>query len=93
MASERVLQALCHTCQSHAEFTPETASVVTQCLRELDISSWDILLGIHSLFLRTESDPAEIKSCQISFAGTVVMPVVLVFPATVSKTTEVVESC
>lgn len=56
-----VFQALCHTCQSRVEFTPKTASVVTQCFRELDIPSWDVILDIHFLFLRTESSPAETK--------------------------------
>lgn len=60
VASERVLQAPCRTCLSHAEFTPETASVVPQCFTELEISSWVILLEIHFLFLRTESKPSEI---------------------------------
>lgn len=53
-----VFQALCHTCQSRVEFT---ASVVTQCFRELDIPSWDVILEIHFLFLRTETNPAETK--------------------------------
>lgn len=61
VASERVSQAPCRTCLSHVKFTPETPSVVPQCFTELEIPSWDILLEIHFLFLRTESKPTEIK--------------------------------